>query len=194
MSSPALPTLRTRPLQEVLHVANMRVALLAVTLASFFLFVLGLFMLRFYMLDNLHLSARSVAYTVEAAVVFGDAAAAAEDLRSITANRSLAAAYVLAHAGKVIAHWEELDDSLGMSVSACLRGCSSISLRWRKYGMAADWSARYDCMVPGMICCASFWWLLPVAFSRSGRASGSLRACRGGTVRKLSVLCADWPR
>lgn len=112
MSSPALPMLRTRPLQEVLHAANMRVALLAVTLASFFLFVLGLFMLRFYMLDNLHLSARSVAYTVEAAVVFGDADAAAEDLRSITANRSLAAAYVLDHAGKVIAHWEELDDSL----------------------------------------------------------------------------------
>ncbi|WP_205204856.1 CHASE sensor domain-containing protein [Azonexus hydrophilus] len=112
MSSPALPMLRTRPLQEVLHVANMRVALLAVTLASLFLFVLGLFMLRFYMLDNLHLSARSVAYTVGAAVVFGDADAAAEDLRSITANRSLAAAYVLDHAGKVIAHWEELDDSL----------------------------------------------------------------------------------
>ena len=34
MSSPALPMLRTRPLQEVLHAANMRVALLAVTLAN----------------------------------------------------------------------------------------------------------------------------------------------------------------
>jgi diguanylate cyclase (GGDEF)-like protein len=109
-----LPTLtvRTRPLQEVLHAANMRVALLAVTLASLFLFVLGLFMLRFYMLDNLQLSARTVAYTVEAAVVFGDAEAAAEDLRSIAANRSLAAAYVLDHADQVIAHWEAREEGV----------------------------------------------------------------------------------
>lgn len=112
MNTPPMHSSETRPLQEILHLANMRVAVLAMVFSGFFLFALGLFMLRVYMLDNLHLAARTAAYTLEAAVVFGDDQAASEDLRSIAANRALAAAYVYDHAGRLITQWQALDDSL----------------------------------------------------------------------------------
>ncbi|KAF4557515.1 diguanylate cyclase [Pseudomonas sp. CES] len=61
------PTLRS-----VLGRGHLSVALLAVGLAGISLTLLGVLALRVYANDNLHLIARSISYTVEAAVVFDD--------------------------------------------------------------------------------------------------------------------------
>lgn len=100
-SSDRLPTLA-----DVLHVTNMRLALIAVLLVGASLFVLGLIALRFYMLDNLALSARSVAYAVEAPVVFGDRDAALEALEQMTQSRPVSVAYVTDHDGSEVARWQ----------------------------------------------------------------------------------------
>ncbi|MDR1996435.1 diguanylate cyclase domain-containing protein [Azonexus sp.] len=93
-------------LASVLHRANLRVVLTAVLLAGVSLFVLSMIALRFYMLDNLALSARSVAYAVEAAVVFGDRDAAAEALEQMVANRPVSVAYVFDRDGEEVVHWQ----------------------------------------------------------------------------------------
>lgn len=100
-SSDRLPTLA-----DVLHVTNMRLALIAVLLVGASLFVLGLIALRFYMLDNLALSARSVAYAVEAPVVFGDRDAALEALEQMTQSRPVSVAYVTDRDGAEVARWQ----------------------------------------------------------------------------------------
>jgi len=92
-------------LASVLHKANLRVALITELLVGVSLFVLGLIALRFYMVDNLELSARSAAYAVEAAVVFQDRRAAAEALELIVESRPVYAAYVLDRGGNEMARW-----------------------------------------------------------------------------------------
>jgi diguanylate cyclase (GGDEF)-like protein len=91
---------------SVLHRANLRAVLTAVLLVGVSLFVLSMVALRFYMLDNLALSARSVAYAVEAAVVFDDREAVAEALEQIIANRPVSAAYVFDRDGNEVARWQ----------------------------------------------------------------------------------------
>lgn len=93
-------------LARVLHRANLRIVLTAVLLAGVSLFALSMIALRFYMLDNLALSARSVAYAVEAAVVFGDRDAAAEALELMVANRPVSVAYVFDRDGKEVTRWQ----------------------------------------------------------------------------------------
>jgi len=96
-----LPTLAS-----VLHRANLRVVLTAVLLAGVSLSALSMIALRFYMLDNLALSARSVAYAVEAAVVFNDHDGAAEALEQMVAKRAISTAIVLDRDGELIARWQ----------------------------------------------------------------------------------------
>ena len=63
---------RRRRLRSVLRRGHLGVALVAVTLASASMTLLGVLALKVYADHNLHLIARSINYTVEAAVVFND--------------------------------------------------------------------------------------------------------------------------
>ncbi|MNM31438.1 putative diguanylate cyclase YfiN [compost metagenome] len=101
------PTLRS-----VLGRGHLSVALLAVGLVGISLTVLGVLALRVYANHNLHLIARSINYTVEAAVVFDDRAAANEALVLIASTEEVADAKVFNNDGEQLAHWQRSDDSV----------------------------------------------------------------------------------
>ena len=95
-----------RSLRSVLRRGHLAVALVAVTLASISLTVLGVLALKAYADHNLHLIARSINYTVEAAVVFDDSAAANEALAMIASTEAVAEAQVFTAQGQLLAHWQ----------------------------------------------------------------------------------------
>lgn len=101
------PTLRS-----VLGRGHLSVALLAVGLAGISLTLLGVLALRVYANHNLQLIARSINYTVEAAVVFDDSAAANESLALIASTEEVAEAKVFNNEGEQLAHWQR--DNTGM--------------------------------------------------------------------------------
>jgi len=101
------PTLRS-----VLGRGHLNVALLAVGLVGISLTVLGVLALRVYANHNLHLIARSINYTVEAAVVFDDSAAANEALELIARAEEVADAKVFNNDGEQLAHWQRSDDGM----------------------------------------------------------------------------------
>ncbi|MGR2710138.1 diguanylate cyclase [Pseudomonas sp. IB20] len=108
MSNPkARPTLRS-----VIGRGHLILALVAVTLASVSLTLLGVLALRVYAEHNLHLIARSINYTVEAAVVFDDSAAATEALSLIASTEEVAQAEVFDASGKLLAQWVRPDTGL----------------------------------------------------------------------------------
>ncbi|MFE0753786.1 diguanylate cyclase domain-containing protein [Inquilinus sp. NPDC058860] len=95
------------PLRRVLRRAHLGVALLAVTLAGLTLTVAGFAALRAYAGSNLQLIAASMSYTVEAAVVFRDRAAAEEALGLIAATEGgVTEADVFDAHGALFAHWQ----------------------------------------------------------------------------------------
>lgn len=98
---------RVRPtLGSVIGRGHLIVALVAITMASTSLTLLGLLALRVYADHNLHLIARSINYTVEAAVVFDDSAAATEALALIASTEEVADAQVLNEHGRLLARWQ----------------------------------------------------------------------------------------
>lgn len=101
------PTLRS-----VLGRGHLSVALLAVGLAGISLTLLGVLALRVYANHNLHLIAHSINYTVEAAVVFDDSAAANESLALIASNEEVAEAKVFNNEGELLAHWQRGDTGM----------------------------------------------------------------------------------
>ncbi len=76
-------------LGRVLQRVHLGLALIAVGTAGIFLTLVALFALRAYANHNLHLIARSISYTVEAAVVFEDRTAAREALMLIASNEEV---------------------------------------------------------------------------------------------------------
>lgn len=97
---------KARPtLGSVIGRGHLILALVAVTLASVSLTLLGVLALRVYADHNLHLIARSINYTVEAAVVFNDSAAATEALSLIASTEEVAQAEVFDANGKLLAQW-----------------------------------------------------------------------------------------
>ncbi|QHB34602.1 diguanylate cyclase [Yersinia canariae] len=80
-------------------------ALVSVATAGIFLTLVALFALRVYADHNLHLIARSISYTTEAAVVFGDTVVANEALSMIAANEEVAEAKIMDVNGRVVAQW-----------------------------------------------------------------------------------------
>jgi len=99
-------TTKARPtLRSVIGRGHLILALVAVTLASVSLTLLGVLALRVYAEHNLHLIARSINYTVEAAVVFNDSAAATEALSLIASTEEVAQAEVFDASGKLLAQW-----------------------------------------------------------------------------------------
>ena len=104
---------RERPtLRAVLGRRHLSVALLAVGLAGVAITVLGVLALRVYANHNLHLIARSINYTVEAAVVFNDSSAANEALALIASTEEVADVKVFDDGDQLLARWQRSDDSL----------------------------------------------------------------------------------
>ena len=100
-STPAsLPSLR-----ELLARVHLRLILFAVTLAAASLMVSGVLVIRNYAQQNLNLLARTVAYTVEPAVVFEDRQAINDGMTSVAANGSVNTVEVRDPAGQVLASW-----------------------------------------------------------------------------------------
>jgi len=105
--------LRVRPtLGSVIGRGHLIVALLAITMASVSLTLLGVLALRVYADHNLHLIARSINYTVEAAVVFDDSAAATEALALIASTEEVADAQVFSEDGRLLARWQRPETGL----------------------------------------------------------------------------------
>ncbi|WP_242171162.1 MULTISPECIES: diguanylate cyclase [unclassified Pseudomonas] len=101
-----MKAVKARPtLRSVIGRGHLILALVAVTLASVSLTLLGVLALRVYAEHNLHLIARSINYTVEAAVVFNDSAAATEALSVIASTEEVAQAEVFDANGKLLAQW-----------------------------------------------------------------------------------------
>ncbi|WP_440514706.1 CHASE sensor domain-containing protein, partial [Serratia sarumanii] len=98
-------------LGRVLQRVHLGLALIAVGTAGIFLTLVALFALRAYADHNLHLIARSISYTVEAAVVFEDGAAAREALMLIASNEEILEARILDNKGKMLASWRHPSDS-----------------------------------------------------------------------------------
>ncbi|SMF51654.1 MULTISPECIES: diguanylate cyclase [unclassified Pseudomonas] len=104
---------RIRPtLRSVLGRGHLSVALLAVGLVGISLTVLGVLALQVYANHNLHLIARSITYTVEAAVVFDDSVAASEALALIASTEEVADAKVFNNEGEQLAHWQRNDSGM----------------------------------------------------------------------------------
>ncbi|CNE36835.1 inner membrane protein YfiN [Yersinia mollaretii] len=101
---------RLPTLGRVLGRIHLTVALVSVATAGIFLTLAALFALRVYADHNLNLVARSISYTTEAAVVFGDSLAANESLSLIAANEEVAEAKILDVNGREMASWSQPDD------------------------------------------------------------------------------------
>ena len=108
-----MTAVKARPtLRSVIGRGHLILALVAVTLASVSLTLLGVLALRVYAEHNLHLIARSINYTVEAAVVFNDSAAATEALSLIASTEEVAEAEVFDASGKLLAHWTRPENDM----------------------------------------------------------------------------------
>jgi diguanylate cyclase len=117
---------RPPTLHRVLYRVHLSVAATAVTLAGSSLLFGGLIALHFYAESNLHLVARSISYTVEAAVVFNDRAAAEETLRMIATTESVSQAEVADRDGHIVASWKHPESGL---LSALKRQVAIMVLR-----------------------------------------------------------------
>ena len=94
-----------RRLRSVLRRGHLSVALVAVVLASISLTLLGILALKVYADHNLHLIARAINYTVEAAVVFDDKSAASEALAMIASTEAVDEARIYTVDGELLAQW-----------------------------------------------------------------------------------------
>ncbi|PUA17108.1 diguanylate cyclase domain-containing protein [Glaciimonas sp. PCH181] len=97
----------SRPtLESVLRRAHLSVALIAVIMAGLTIMIAGLIAMRIYSEQNLILVARSMSYTVEAAVVFNDATTAQEALALIAKNEDIDEVRLTDIHGKLLTRWK----------------------------------------------------------------------------------------
>lgn len=96
-----LPTLR-----DLLARAHLRLILFAVALAAASLVLSGVMVIRTYAQRNLELVARTVAYTVEPAVIFEDKDAIREGITSVAAARGVDRVEVRDRQGVMLAEWQ----------------------------------------------------------------------------------------
>lgn len=99
-------------LRRLLHHAHLRVALLAMGLTSLSLTLVSLLALSTYAGHNLQLIARSLAYTLEAAVVFNDRVAIQETLEQICKTEEIAAVAVFDATGNLLASLDTPSNSM----------------------------------------------------------------------------------
>ena len=96
----------------VVRRAHRRMAWASVAMAGCLVLLAGVIALRMYIDNNLRLVARSLAYTVEAAVVFNDADETHQTLNSMLEGEGIAFARVLDAKGQVLAQWAHKDQGL----------------------------------------------------------------------------------
>ena len=111
-----------RTLDSVLRRAHLSVSLIAVLAAGLTLTAVALLALRVYSDQNLRLVARSMSYTVEAAVVFGDPMAAKEAMALIGINEDIDQAQVNSKDGQVLARWERGEHGTRYLIERTLTG------------------------------------------------------------------------
>ncbi len=92
-------------LQQALRVAHLRIAMVSMAAVGLVLSLAAVLALRTYANHNLELVARSIAYTVEAAVVFNDRAAMEEQLTLLARRESLSSVELLNLKGVVLARY-----------------------------------------------------------------------------------------
>ncbi|WP_150804724.1 diguanylate cyclase domain-containing protein [Pseudomonas fluorescens] len=103
----------SRPtLHSVIGRGHWIVALVAVAMASLSLTLLSVLALRVHADHNLHLIARSISYTVEAAVMSDDKVAATEALALIASTEEVAQAEVFDARGRLLTHWQRPESGL----------------------------------------------------------------------------------
>ena len=96
-----LPTLR-----DMLARAHLRLIMFAVLLATASLVLSGGLVIRNYAQRNLELVGRTVAYTVEPAVLFGDREAIRQGIVSVAAGRGVERVEVRDGSGQLLAEWQ----------------------------------------------------------------------------------------
>lgn len=120
------PRRRRRPsLQGVLRRTHLRLAVSAVVLAAVSLTLVAWLALRAYADNNLLLLGRSLAYTVEAAVVFGDRVAAQEAIATIANDEDVVQVRVIDSRGAQFALWRRAD---GGTLSRLERSVADLAL------------------------------------------------------------------
>jgi diguanylate cyclase (GGDEF)-like protein len=101
---------RRPSLARALLSTYLRLAFSAVSLAAVSLILVAWIVLRSYAADNLMLLARSMAYTVEAAVVFNDSVAAQEAIAMIADHEDVAQVVVTDVRGEAFVVWQRADE------------------------------------------------------------------------------------
>ncbi|MCB2046812.1 MAG: diguanylate cyclase [Novosphingobium sp.] len=96
-----LPTLR-----QILARAHMRLVVFAIVLLSICLIFSGYFVILSQARHNLDLAARTLAYSVEPAIIFGDVGAIGEATTSIASDSELGSVEVRDSSDEVIHHWQ----------------------------------------------------------------------------------------
>ena len=104
--STAAVQVQRHSLLQTLQRAHVRVATVSMAAVAVALSLAAVFALRSYATDHLALVARSIAYTVEAAVVFNDRQAIQEQLSAIAQRESLRDAVLLDTQGRMLARYE----------------------------------------------------------------------------------------
>lgn len=102
-------------LGRLLYRAHLAVALVAVCLGGLAVSVVGMLTLRAYAEYNLHLLGRSMAYAVEAALVFHDRVAAEEALRQIASGEEVSRCAVYDANGQLLARWERAQRGVALA-------------------------------------------------------------------------------
>lgn len=103
----------SRPtLHSVIGRGHWIVALVAVAMASLSLTLLGVLALRGYADHNLHLIARSISYTVEAAVMSDDKVAVTEALALIASTEEVAQTEIFDARGRLLTRWQRPESGL----------------------------------------------------------------------------------
>mgnify|MGYP003575721510 CR=1 FL=1 len=102
-----------RSLRQLVNSWNVRIILLAATLAGLTVLVTGAVVIRSSTFHNLQRVGQSAAYMAEAAVVFDDRIAAEEAATRAVAGENIAGIAVLDKAGKPLWSWEVPDETAG---------------------------------------------------------------------------------
>lgn len=113
-------------LRDVVHRAHLGVALVSIMLAGLLLLLIGVAALRSYMDNNLQLMARSLSYTVEAAVVFGDQAEAQQVIERMARDGDVAEARVTLANGRVFTQWRPRQEHMGLHLGRALARAVSL--------------------------------------------------------------------
>lgn len=122
MTTPVMPEAKLPTLRDMLARAHLRLILFAVALATASLVLSGVMVIRSYAQRNLELVARSVAYTVEPAVVFEDRDAIRDGVISVAAGRGIDRVEVHDPKGQLLVQWSNRQSGALASLSHPVNG------------------------------------------------------------------------